>query len=149
MKLKNYSHGFTLIELLVVIAIISILTAISVFALSGSRESARDVRRKADLEQLRSALEIYRADCNRYPASLPAVGSSLTANPSAVNCAGATNTYIQAVPGDPTSSGNYRYCVGAGNNSYTLSTYLEDSTATVTACGACSGGTCRYQITSP
>lgn len=141
--------GFTLIELLVVITIIGLLSAISVFALVGSRESARDARRKADLEQIRSALEIYKADCNRYPSSLPSVGSPLEGNPSAANCAGSTNTYIQAIPGDPSTSGSYRYCPSSGNQSYTLSTYLEDSTATVTSCGSCSGGSCRYQVTSP
>ena len=64
MRIKK---GFTLIELLVVISIIGILIAVSIFGLSGARESARDARRKSDLELIRSGLELYRADCNAYP----------------------------------------------------------------------------------
>jgi general secretion pathway protein G len=147
---KNTGCGFTLIELLIVISIIGILTGISVFALTGSRESARDTKRKTDIEQIRSALEIYRSDCHQYPASLPTAGSPLQANPAAVNCVGTANTYLQSSPADPTGGAKYLYCPGAGNTTYTLYSYLEDSTATVTgACGSCSGGACRYKVTNP
>lgn len=56
-----------MIELLVVIVIIGILTSVSIFALAGSRETSRDARRKADLEKIRSALELYKADNGCYP----------------------------------------------------------------------------------
>ncbi|MCK4588676.1 prepilin-type N-terminal cleavage/methylation domain-containing protein, partial [Candidatus Woesebacteria bacterium] len=59
--------GFTLIELLVVISIIGILLALSIFGLQGARKSARDSKRKADIELIRSGIEIYKADCNVYP----------------------------------------------------------------------------------
>jgi type II secretion system protein G len=147
---NRYSFGFTLIELLITISIIAVLTAISAFALNGARETARDSRRKTDLEQIKSSLEIYKADCNRYPTAAAfdavAVNSSLTGSScTPVN----TNTYVQRMPGDPTGGGRYRYCPNASGTTYTLSTYQEDSTATVTACGSCSGGTCRYQVTNP
>ena len=54
--------GFTLIELLVTISIISVLTAIGLANFAVSQKRARDARRQADLESVRSALEIYRAD---------------------------------------------------------------------------------------
>ena len=44
------SCGFTLIELLVTISIIGILIGLSVFGLQGARQSARDAKRKADLD---------------------------------------------------------------------------------------------------
>ena len=64
------NKGFTLIELLVVISILGVLLALSVFGMQGARQSSRDGRRKADLEQIRSGLEMYRADCNAYPTTL-------------------------------------------------------------------------------
>ena len=65
--MKN-NLGFTLIELMIVMGIVGILSTISLFALQGTREGARDARRKSDLEAIRSALEIYRSDCHGYPA---------------------------------------------------------------------------------
>ena len=63
----NSNSAFSLIELLVVIAIIAILLAVSAFGLQGSRASARDAKRKSDLEAIRSALELYKSDHNYYP----------------------------------------------------------------------------------
>jgi general secretion pathway protein G len=137
-------RGFTLIELLITIAIIALLTAMSVFALSGARESARDGRRKTDLEQIKTALEFYKSDCNVYPTGIPTVGNALTSS-----CTGVTNTYIQKTPGDPTTNSAYTYCPAAGNLQYTISAHLEGGTSSVSACGSCTGGTCNYQVTNP
>ena len=54
--------GFTLIELLVVVALISLLSSVVLASLSGARESARDVRRKQDLRQIKRALHAYYND---------------------------------------------------------------------------------------
>jgi len=59
-------RGFTLIELLVVVAIISLLSSVVLASLSGARESARDVRRKQDLRQIKRALHAYRNDNGDY-----------------------------------------------------------------------------------
>lgn len=116
------TKGYTLVELLVVIAIVGILSALSLVALGGTRKTARDGKRKVDIEQIRSALEIYRADCKRYPASLPAVDTALIGD--GTNCP-AANVYLQKRPGDPLSTYFYVYKVGTGNNSYNLCAYLE------------------------
>lgn len=60
------SAAFTLIELLVVIAIIGILSSVVLASLSGARESARDTRRKQDLRQIRTALEMYYNEHGTY-----------------------------------------------------------------------------------
>lgn len=115
--------GFTLIELLVVISIIGILMAISLFGMQGARESSRDARRKSDLEMIRSGLEIYKSDCNIYPASL---GSSLVGSGSPTSCAVA-NTYISSVPKDPLDPARVYTYTRLTTSTYTLCASLEQS----------------------
>ncbi len=145
--LMTKSEGFTLIELLIVIAIIGLLITISLFGLQGARESARDSKRKADLEIIRSGLELYRSDCNIYPAALPSVGSTLSGGGTPANCSG---SYIGAVPGDPTVGKNYRYArVGS---TYELCASLETQTTTNVTCGGssnCGSSSCNYKVVSP
>jgi general secretion pathway protein G len=98
------NKGFTLIELLVVVTIITILTAVGMSNYRSFSQKARDSRRKADLESLRGALELYRADAGVYPATLPACGLPLSfTSPSN------TNTYMEKIPCDPQTSVNYFY----------------------------------------
>jgi len=59
--------GFTLIELLVVISIIGILAGLTLSSYSGAQKQARDTQRKADLTQLKTALEAYYSARNAYP----------------------------------------------------------------------------------
>lgn len=73
MRAKKYyremslTKGFTLVELVVVIAIIAILTSVGLVSYTDFNRRARDARRKADLEVIRQALELYRADNGVYP----------------------------------------------------------------------------------
>lgn len=139
-------RGFTLIELLVVISIIGVLAAVSIFGLSGARESARDARRKSDLELIKSGLELYRADCNSYPASL---GATLVGSGSSSSCTVA-NTYINTVPSDPIpASKTYRYALTASG--YEICASLEQSGLSTVTCGGSSncGTSCNYKITNP
>ncbi|HTK04309.1 MAG TPA: prepilin-type N-terminal cleavage/methylation domain-containing protein [Candidatus Eisenbacteria bacterium] len=61
-------EGFTLVELLVVIAIIGILATIAVVALGDARGKARDTKRVTDVQGINTALALYYADNNGYPA---------------------------------------------------------------------------------
>ena len=69
---KTSPSAFTLIELLVVISIIGLLSSVVLASLSGARKSARDSRRQQDMQQIQTALELYRAQ-NGY---LPGNGGS-------------------------------------------------------------------------
>ncbi len=157
MIIKNIEHkvkykGFTLIELLVVIAIIGILVGMSIFGLQGARASSRDAKRKADLEQVRSGLEIYKADCNRYPASLNLSSSTVLRGDgtSSSSCL-VTNIYISATPVDPTSpTSKYVYTSPSGQT-YNLCADLEQPPVPamdVSGCGSCTTA-CNYKVTNP
>ncbi len=143
-KARASKQGFTLIELLVTMGVIAILVSLSIFALQAARESARDAKRKADVEAIRTALELYRADCGRYPnASGNQVPNPLSGTGS---CSG--NTYMEEVPTDPVSGNIYRY-TRSSNTSYTLCAFLEGG-GTDAGCGSCgSAGVCNYKTTNP
>ncbi|MEX0933161.1 MAG: type II secretion system protein [Candidatus Paceibacterota bacterium] len=67
---KKYARrrgGFTLIELLVVIAIIGVLSSIILPSLNVARARARDANRVAQMQQIRTALELYFSDHGEYP----------------------------------------------------------------------------------
>jgi len=71
MKKITKNSGFTLIELLVVISIIGLLSTLAIVALNNSRIKARDTKRKADLQQIRTALLLY---ADNHGGSLPTTG---------------------------------------------------------------------------
>lgn len=147
------NKAFSLIELLVVISIVGILLALSLFGIANSRESARDAKRKADLELIRSGLEIYRADCDSYPASITG-GSSLIGNPPPSACA-TTNTYISLVPLDPISPSRRYIYTGLTASTYEICASLEKGGVTVSCGGSsnCGSGTvtvpCNYKVINP
>lgn len=138
--------GFTLIELLIVISIIGLLMALSIFGLIGARESARDARRRTDLEQIRSGVEVFKADCNVYPATM---GTTLTGNNSVPTCP-TTNVYISTVPTDPLSPAR-SYSYSSNGTTYEICASLESGGTTVTCGGSssCGGSTCNYKVTNP
>ncbi|TSC89465.1 MAG: General secretion pathway protein G [Microgenomates group bacterium Gr01-1014_5] len=154
-KISNFKFqiGFTLIELMVAITIVGILVALSTSAFLGAKRSARDAERKADLEDIRSALEIYRSDCGLYPPDTGAgalvPGAALTAT-----CAGAVNTYMSLVPQDPLKDQSgyvYKY-TRLTSSTYRLCAYLENGSGVVIACGKCDESNavdCNYSAVNP
>lgn len=119
------SKGFTLIELLVVMAVLSILIGIGVNTFTIAQKKARDTKRKADMRQVRTALEAYRINANgAYPSTDPTqwVFSSL---PSVL-----TTTYISTLPTDPLNNSNCSYSYASRGNAsdrYLLAFCLEDN----------------------
>ncbi len=89
-----HKKGFSLLELLVSATIIAVLTTIGIVSYSSVNKRSRDVKRKSDIEQIRSALEMYRSDNGQYP------------NPSLDVLV--TSGYMPAVPTDSDSS-SYPY----------------------------------------
>ena len=63
------SKSFTLIEILVVATIIVLLAGAAAVSYSELNKKSRNAKRKADLEQIRLALELFRDEVGRYPVS--------------------------------------------------------------------------------
>lgn len=137
MKIKE-KKGFTLVETLVVATIIALLASIGITSYSSLSRQARDNKRRADLENLRSALEQYRGNepsaNGLYPTQIPIL---LSGTP-----------YINQVPTDPKSDYAYVYCYLSSGSNYEMCAALETVSGSKSCCSstACGTGTCSYKI---
>lgn len=134
--------GFTLIELLIVIFIISILIVTTVVYLNYARQDARDSRRKHDLDQIKSALELYFGQNEKYPwgrgsSAAPDIGSNMTDWSSSSNSlVSALAPYLSPLSKDPynktVGSITYvywylaEYFAGSEQSGFILATRLEN-----------------------
>ncbi len=120
------SNGFTLIELLVVIAVIGLLSSVIMASLNSARAKARDAKRRQDLIQIRTALEMYYNDNLSYPAANPSNWGGANTVPcgggnSTNYIAGLVPTYIPALPVDPGIPGTcYGYLYNSNGVHYKL-----------------------------
>lgn len=134
---KSFKNlGFTLIELLVVVSIIGVLATLVVANLNSARGRARDAARKSDLKNLSTGLRLYFNDKGVYPSNntsgeilgCGAAGTSLCNWGEAWTVG--TTTYMPKLPIDPLSDQSYKYELGAGSDSFTLSGCLENKSDT-------------------
>jgi general secretion pathway protein G len=129
--------GFTLMEILIAIAIIAVLTAVGIVSYVSINRNARDAKRRGDIEQIRSALEMFRSDKGSYPA----VGDLGWTDASNLNTGdsdtGLVDTYIPAIPSDPQST-NFVYRYRGINNyyGYCLEANVENTATATDTCGA-------------
>ena len=144
--MKRNEKGFTLVELIVVMTIIVIITSVGMVSYATAGSKARDSRRMADLERIRSALEMYRADNKIYPSDETTLGSE----------------YLKSWPKDPKPN-NYKYVYNTSNPySYTLGAHVENLGSTtpisidsITECSSSSpppdpsDSNCNYEVTNP
>ena len=130
-------RGFTLIELLVVIAIIGMLSSVVLASLNTARASSRDSRRIQDIQQVRTALELYYQENGRYPIQASWTGTSEgcysgTSDPDA-SIPGLAPDFIGQVPEDPKPVGGscylYRSDSGGANYKFLVHGSVESGVA--------------------
>jgi len=83
---RRLQRGFTLIELIVVVTIIGILAGIAIANVKNAQSKAREAALKDDLREMRSAIDNFYADKQRYPQSLHELQDS---------------KYLRSIPKDP------------------------------------------------
>jgi len=135
----KWRSGFTLIELIIVLGIMSILMMVGLTVYPNIQKRARDSSRIADIDNIRSALELFRTNNSYYPESL----SELTEN----------SVYLQSIPQDPfhpNQSYNYIPKSGCDNinvlcNDYTIGIKSElDPEISCTLNLSCGNVSCNY-----
>lgn len=146
----NKKKGFTLVELLVVIAIISLLSSVVLTSLNSARLKARDAKRKADLDQLSKAIELFYSEAGSYPGEGCATDGSSNSNGSCTPGSGDAwypnsglaktffghniTEFISSLPKDPVNDATYFYqyephCAqsNGAKDGYWLRTRLEST----------------------
>lgn len=137
-RFTSNEQGFTLIELLVVITVIGILAGLIVANFSSARDRARDLKRKADLNQIKTALRLYYNDYQTYPTAssgrIQGCGASGTSNctwGSAFSVTGG-GEYMKQLPTDPLNTGVYVYTYTQTNSGdgFTITARLQNASDT-------------------
>ena len=78
---SNIQHGFTLIEILIVVVILSILAITVVPQFLDQPAKARIARAQSDVQQLKTALSMYKLDNFTYPSTAQGL-NALVSKPS-------------------------------------------------------------------
>lgn len=104
LPIKINGKGFTLVELMVVIAIIAILAIVGITIFTGTQRTARDARRRSDVEAIAKAVEQHFNNTQNQQCSGAQGGSVGT------YCQGQPNWFAgNDIPFDPSGT-NRVYC---------------------------------------
>ncbi len=107
--------GFTLIELMVAISVVAILSTIGLTVYSQGQKFARDSRRKTEIKQIQSALNLYYNDYKRYPGWVGPTGTA-SKGCAYVSATGSTGAHTLCNSGNTNSTGNDNWIIGLDSN---------------------------------
>ena len=132
--MKQTRSGFTLIELLVVSTIIIVLATIGFASYTSAVKSARDSKRRADMETVRQALVLYKQEqtSGEYPPAT--VWTKLM------------DDYLkpkkfisEPTPTDPMGTGDFTYSVNSTAAGFCVCANVENTSKGNVASQTCSG----------
>nr|WP_051958047.1 prepilin-type N-terminal cleavage/methylation domain-containing protein [Desulfobacter vibrioformis] len=115
-RIRNNQKGFTLIELMIVVAIIGILAAIAIPNYLNYQLKSKTAEAKTNLGAIKTALESYRAENDKYPtcAANPAAVPAATKGPWVANSTGWSDIGFV-----PAGSVYYQYSVSGATSQFT------------------------------
>jgi general secretion pathway protein G len=96
----SLARGFTLIELMVVLVIIGVLAALIVPNVLDRTDDARATAARTDINNLVSALKLYKLDNQRYPSAEQGL-ESLVKKPTGGAVPANWRPYLDKLPTDP------------------------------------------------
>lgn len=137
-RFRLFEPGFTLLELLIVLGIISLLLTISGTVYTAAQKRSRDTKRKTDLEEIRTAIELYRSNNNLYPTS----DVDCQPDPNGIRDVG-DNIYLSKIPTDPRCP-TYTYYYTSTGSDYTIGAYLEQGGTSSCGLNCFQGQVCNY-----
>ena len=126
--MEELKKRFSLFELLLVIAVMGLLSTLAIIAISNARQKSRDAARLEDMTEIKTALQLYFFDTNKYPEAKEPV----TLGDGNFDCLaaggwaalGCDTSYLADVPENPTPGGKpYRY--SSDTATYTVEFELE------------------------
>ena len=125
------NRGFTLIELLVVILILGLLAGIVGPRLFGHTDEAKQTKARVQIENLSSALKMYKIDNGRYPTTEQGL-EALVTEPQSGNIPKKWKKggYLakKQVPKDPWGN-DYVYLSPGVHDDFDITSYGDDGTA--------------------
>lgn len=110
-------NGFSLVELLVVTAIIIVLTAVGLVNFRVSNMKSRNGKREANITQVASALELYRASNSTYP--IYSGSNRVTNFNNMMNNASFSSFLSDDTIADPLNTSPYQYEYQSSSNGFT------------------------------
>lgn len=119
--------GVTLVEMMVVIVIIGLIAAVVAINVLPAQDTARAEKARADVRMIEQALELYRLDQGRYPATEEGI-EALTRAPAAGpdGLVKRTEAYIRRLPNDPWGRAYLYIAPGRDGRPYDLFTMGAD-----------------------
>ena len=96
--------GFTLIEIMVVVVIIGLMATMIAPTIFGQADKANEIKARADIKSIESALALYRLDNYDYPTTSQGL-QALVTDP---GTAGTWNGYLKKLEKDPWGN-DYQY----------------------------------------
>lgn len=124
--MKKMQLGFTMIELLVVATIIVLLSTIGLVSYQNVSRSARNGKRSADIESVRSALVLYRADNSTYPSVTGKSNANFVSMIGTIQTAGYLSSEEVADPKDPT----FQYTYSSNGSTFQVCATMEPAPGT-------------------
>lgn len=116
--IKQMKSGFSLMELMIYIAIVGLLVAVGVPAYVGYQQRARHSTTEQNLRLLKSSINLYQMEQNKYPARL----EDLAERPKGDE-GKKWHQYIERVPQDGWGSEFYYKVTPGGKHPYELYSY--------------------------